>query len=113
MSGVQCYDHYFLRLLAIFEKKISVLLKTNFLCLISNHFKIAIITGENILKILHNIGPGSFQYKVDLHNIGWKWNMCWFHQGADVNGGNHEHDYTTLHFAALVANYETPFLPKF
>ena len=22
-------------------------------------------------------------------------------QGADVNGGNHEHDYTSLHFAAL------------
>ena len=27
-------------------------------------------------------------------------------QGADVNGGNHEHDYTTLHFAALAGKTE-------
>ena len=27
-------------------------------------------------------------------------------QGADVNGGNHEHDYTTLHFASLAGKIE-------
>jgi hypothetical protein len=27
-------------------------------------------------------------------------------QGADVNGGNHEHDYTTLHFASLAGKVE-------
>jgi ankyrin repeat protein len=29
-----------------------------------------------------------------------------FHQGADVNGGNHEHSYTTLHFAALAGKVD-------
>lgn len=27
-------------------------------------------------------------------------------QGADVNGGNHEHDYTTLHFASLAGKVD-------